>query len=157
MDSSDASVNSRMPEAMTCRLAWRRSRWLMAALCALGIATCGSLGLSGLPAPACIGLGVAAAGWIAWLLWKEASQQAVELAWIGSEGAWRAECAGDVQALRHVGTTVRGSLAVLTLADDGGGIRRYVWWPDTLDAGGRRTLRLASMAARAHEAARAGS
>jgi hypothetical protein len=32
---------------------------------------------------------------------------------------------------------------VLTLADANGKPRRYIWWPDTLDARSRRALRLA--------------
>jgi hypothetical protein len=45
--------------------------------------------------------------------------------------------------LRHVSASFRSGLVVLTLIDAGDRRRRYIWWPDTLDAHGRRALRLA--------------
>lgn len=166
MDSSDASANSRLmaeasarvrsPDGFGCRLEWRRSRWMMASLCLLAVAACGSLWLSNLPPTACIaGDGVVAA-WLVWLLWREASRPPAELAWVGGDTTWQVVRGGTTRSLRHVETTFRGSLAVLTLVDDTEGHReRYVWWPDTLDASARRSLRLAATAMRSNEARRA--
>jgi toxin CptA len=91
-----------------------------------------------------------------WLLRRESRRLRCKLTWPGGDADWRIECEGREESLRHVDASIRGGIAVLTLAD-GNGRRRYVWWPDTLDAKGRRALKLA-LAARASAAtAQAGS
>ena len=135
MSSSEASS--------PCRLEWRRSRWLPVALCVLAVAAIIALWLSDIPRLAC-GIGsalvLAHAGW---LLHREAHRPDCVLSWIGGEAPWQVECDGRVESLRFVGANLRGGLVVLTLADADDNPRRFVWWPDTLDARGRRALRLA--------------
>jgi len=145
MDSFDASA--------TCRIEWRRSRWMIALLLLLGLAGGVSPWLSDLPRAACAGADLLVVGYLAWALRREALRQPCSLAWAGGDAPWRVECDGKVAAFRHVDAKVPGGLAVLTLADEAGGRRtRHVWWPDTLDAASRRSLRLASIAARGDEA-----
>ena len=135
MTSSDAFL--------PCRLEWRPSRWLMPALCALAAAAIAALWMSALPPVAC-GLGSAATvAYAAWLLRHESRRPNCSLSWAGGDADWHVECAGRSESLHHVGATTRGGIAVLTLAEASGGRRRYVWWPDTLDARSRRALRLA--------------
>ena len=135
MSSSDASS--------PCRLEWRRSRWLPLALCVLAFAAIAALWLSALPLIAC-GIGSALIlAYGGWLLRREAHRPGCVLSWPGGDAPWQVEHDGRDESLRHVGASFRGGLVVLTLADADNKRRRYLWWPDTLDARGRRALRLA--------------
>jgi toxin CptA len=135
MSSSDASL--------PCRLEWRRSRWLPVALCVLAVAAVAALWLSDMPRIAC-GIGstcvIAYAGW---LLYHESSRQDPVLSWLGGDAPWQVEGDGRTESMQFVGASFRGGLVVLALAEETGRARRYVWWPDTMDARGRRALRLA--------------
>ncbi|MEO7477773.1 MAG: hypothetical protein ABIT64_00890 [Lysobacteraceae bacterium] len=135
MSSSGASA--------TCRLEWRRSRWLPAALFVLAAAAIASLWLSELPLLASAIGSAIVCGYIGWQLRREWTRSDGVLAWQGGDTDWQIESNGHIESLRHVGVRFRGSLVVLTLADANGKQRRYAWWPDTLDARGRRALRLA--------------
>lgn len=135
MSSSDASS--------PCRLEWRRSRWLPVALCVLAFAAIAALWLSDLPRIAC-GIGsVLVLAYAGWLLHREAHRPACVLSWPGGDAPWQVECDDHTESLRHVGASFRGGLVALTLADADNKLRHYLWWPDTLDARGRRALRLA--------------
>ena len=135
MSSSDTSS--------PCRLEWRRSRWLPVALCVLAVAATIALWLSALPLNAC-GIGsVLVLAYAGWLLRREVHRSGCVLSWPGGDAPWQLECDGRTESLRHVGASFRGGLVVLTLADAGGKPHRHLWWPDTLDARGRRALRLA--------------
>lgn len=148
MDSFDASA--------TCRIEWRRSRWMIALLASLALASGVSPWLSDLPRAACIAADAVVVAYAAWALAREAARRPCTLAWAGGEAPWRVECEGRVDSLRHVDASVRGGLAVLTLADEASGRRRrFAWWPDTLDAASRRSLRLVSMVQRGNKATRA--
>ncbi|MEO8742708.1 MAG: hypothetical protein ABI365_05890 [Lysobacteraceae bacterium] len=130
----------------TCRLEWRRSRWLPFALIVLMVAAIASLWLSVLPVIAC-GIGTAVVcGYIGWLLRRELVRSDAVLTWQGGDMDWQVESQGRSETLRHVGASFRGGLVVLKLAGANGKQRRYIWWPDTLDARGRRDLRLALQA-----------
>jgi toxin CptA len=135
MNSSGASA--------TCRLEWRRSRWLPAALCALVAAAIAALWLSGLPLIACAVGAALVVVYGGWMLRREMHRPECTLTWQGGEREWQIETNGITESLRHIGASFRGGLVVLTLADMDNAQRRYVWWPDTLDARGRRSLRLA--------------
>jgi toxin CptA len=128
----------------TCRLEWRRSRWMLALLAILGLAACASPWLSNLPRAACDAGDAVAVAYSAWLLYREIRRKPCVLARIGSDPQWQIECEGRSESARHVGAIFRGGLVVLTVADDAGRHRRFVWWPDTLGASGRRALRLAA-------------
>ena len=130
-------------ESATCRLEWRRSRWLPAALCVLAAAAIASLWLSELPLIASAIGSAIVCGYIGWQSHREWTHSDCVLAWQGGDTDWQVESNGHIESLRHVGARFRGGLVVLTLADANGKQRRYVWWPDTLDAHGRRALRLA--------------
>ena len=135
MNSSDASA--------TCRLEWRRSRWLPVALCVIALAAVAALWLSDMPRLAC-GIGSALVlAYAGWLLRRESRRPDCVLSWLGGDAPWQAECDGRTESLRFVGASFRGGLVALTLADADDKPRRYLWWPDTLDARGRRALRLA--------------
>ncbi len=144
MTSSDASS--------PCRLEWRPSRWLPAALCALAIAAVTAVWMSALPPLPCAIASAFVVAYTVWRLRRELHHSRCELTWPGGDADWRVECEGREEILRHDHASIRGGIAVLTLIDASGRRRRYVWWPDTLDARGRRAFKLA-LAARAPTAA----
>jgi len=135
MNWSDASA--------TCRLEWRRSHWLLLALCVLAVAAVAALWLSELPRVWCVAGSVLVPVYLGWLLYRELRRPDCVLSWSGGDASWQVECEGRTEALRHVGAAFRGRLVVLSLADEVGRTRRYLWWSDTLDVRGRRALRLA--------------
>jgi toxin CptA len=126
-----------------CRLEWRRSRWLTGALCILATAVVGALWLCALPRTGCIVGSVLVPVYAGWLLYRESRRSGCVLAWPGGDAPWVVECDDRTESMRHMGASFRGGLVVLSLADEAGRTRRYLWWPDTLDAAGRRALRLA--------------
>jgi len=126
-----------------CRLEWRRSRWLPVTLCVLVVAAIAALWLSDMPGIACgIGSSLVLA-YASWLLLREVRRPKCVLTWPGGDAPWQLEHDGRTESLRHVGASLRSGLVVLTLADVDNKNRRFLWWPDTLDARGRRALRLA--------------
>jgi hypothetical protein len=127
-----------------CRLEWRRSRWLPVGLCLLALAANAALWLSDMPRIACIGGSVFVSLYAGWLVFRELRRPHCILSWPGGDAPWQIECEGRIQSLRHVAANFRGRLMVLTLADETGRTRRYLWWPDTLDVRSRRALRLAT-------------
>ena len=126
-----------------CRLEWRRSRWLPVALCVLAVAAIAALLLSSLQPIGCAIGSMLVLAYVGWLLHREARRPDCELNWAGGNALWQVAYDGCTESLRHVGATYRGGLVVLTLADAKSQRRRYIWWSDTLDAHGRRALRLA--------------
>ena len=127
----------------TCRLEWRRSRWLPVALCVLASAAIAALWLSDMPRLAC-GIGsFLVLAYVGWLLHREAHRSDCVLSWLGGDAPWQVECDGHAESLRHGSANFRGGLVALTLVDADNKLHRYLWWPDTLDARGRRALRLA--------------
>jgi toxin CptA len=112
-------------------------------LCVLAVAAIAALWLSDMPRIAC-GIGSALVlGYAGWLLLREVRRPNCAMSWSGGDAPWQVECGGRIEPLRHVGARFRGGLVVLTLADADNKPCRYLWWPDTLDARGRRSLRLA--------------
>lgn len=127
----------------TCRIDWRPSRWLACALLALGTAAALSLWLSALP------LAVQLPGMLtalvagAHLARRHRALPALAVDWLGGdEPAWVTGPRGVVRLDRIV-VGMRGPLATLAGTDARGRRQRLGWWPDTLDAAGRRQLRLA--------------
>jgi toxin CptA len=113
------------------------------ALCVLAAAAITALWMSAVPLIAC-GIGsMLVLAHLGWLLRREAHRPNCMLSWLSGDAPWQVECDGRTESLRHVGASIRGGLVVLTLASANGKPRRYLWWPDTLDARGRRALRLA--------------
>lgn len=127
----------------TFRIDWRPSRWLLAALSAIGGLAGLSLGLSDLPAlPATL----AAAGSVAWtahLVLKEARRPA-GVVMIGPATAHlHLNGSAAPEPLRDLRWQLRGPLAVLLARDDQGRRVCLDWWPDTLPPSSRRQLKLA--------------
>ena len=129
-----------------CRLEWRCSRWLPAALCVLALAAVAALWLSDMPRIACVIGSALVIAYAGWSLHRESRRRDCVLGWPGGDAPWQVECDGRAESLRHVGASFRAGLVVLVLAEETGRTRRYVWWPDTLDARDRRALRLAMRA-----------
>lgn len=123
-----------------CRLEWRPSRWLIAALLLLGLLAGGSVLTSNMPMVAAWPLALLAVGWGAWLAWREARRPARQLLWPRGD----APMTLDGESLRDPQLSWRGPLAFLRWCDDDGRIRRLSWWPDTLPSPARRELRLAA-------------
>jgi toxin CptA len=132
------------PSCWTCRLEWRPSRLLVAALGALGALAAAALMTSGLPMPAKFPAAIAAAACGAVLAAREATRAVGELAWSGHGQPAHWSCAGGAALLHDVQVLERGPLLRLQGRDPHGRMQRLLWWPDTLTRTDRRALRLAS-------------
>ncbi|MBW8366395.1 MAG: hypothetical protein K0M70_00845 [Arenimonas sp.] len=127
----------------TCRIDWRPSRWLAAALTCLGLMAALSLGLSALPAALALPGAVLAAGWGAWLARRQLQRPPCSLDWLGGdEPAYLTQRDGLIR-IDAVTVRLRGPQATLAGTDRHGRIHRLAWWPDTLPPQDRRQLRLA--------------
>lgn len=121
----------------SCRLEWRPSAWLIAALPALGVLGALSLLLSGFPRA------LTWTGALFALLWgvvgsrREAAKTPIE---IELDGATVKVDDGIVTDFR---VFWRGPLSFARWRDAERRAHRLAWWPDTLDAASRRELRLA--------------
>ena len=126
-----------------CRIDWRPSRWLGAALWSLSILAPLSLWASDLPAAAAWPLALCTAGGAAWsaLRYRRAASLSIV---VPVEG--EVTVAGE--AVEDFDVIWRGALAFLSWRDGAGRVRRLALWPDVLDPATRRELRLV-MAARA--------
>ena len=124
-----------------CRIEWRPSRVLAAALMLLGVLGAVSLLASEVPASVAwlLALGSLANG--ARLAKKEAGRPSLQLAWT-SRGL---EVEG--RKVDDPGMDWRGPMVFLRWRDADGRPCRVSWWPDTLDGHARRELRLAADAA----------
>jgi toxin CptA len=129
-------------ESLTCRIDWRPSRLLMAALGLLTALAMVSAWLSALSA------------WLAWpamaaclahglrLIGRELARPAGMIHLTGEAGVAHLNFAGGAESWTQVRVNFRGPLASLTGRDATGRMRRCLWWPDTLPAPARRQLRL---------------
>jgi toxin CptA len=124
------------------RLAWRPSRWLAVALAGLGaLGTCAVLAC-GMPRWIAIPLALLSALQGPWLArgHLRAPVRAV---------AWPMDGDPTIDGARMEGVRLhwRGPLAFLCYRDAAGRDHRLAWWPDTLQGGQRRELRLAAASA----------
>lgn len=134
----------------TFRIDWRPSRWLPRALRLLGLLAGLSLLLSAVPA----GLGwplaalAVAEGWR--LARREEGRPPLALV---ATGATLRIMNGSEEgaALQAPRLREQGPLTLLCATLPGGRSLRLAWWPDTLDATGRRQLRLAVAATPRHD------
>lgn len=124
----------------TCRLEWRPSRLLAAALVLLGLLAAGAAVVSEMPAraawllaAACLLHGISNA-------WRSLQPPAQMLVWNGRSGVVTLD--GTVLAVPSL--SWRGPIAVLRWRGPDARARTLVWWPDTLPAPRRRELRLAA-------------
>lgn len=121
-----------------CRLEWRPSIWLMAALALLGLLAPLSIALSDIPLVLAVPGGAAAALWALVQLLRERRRQHREVVIAAFPSPLRVdgmvveqmqlECRGPLTVLAWSGTLGRGHL---------------LFWPDTLSRAQRRELRLA--------------
>lgn len=136
MNSSNASLH--------CRLEWRPSRWRSVALLILGVLAIGSLWLSALPWWGFLIASVVLIAYLFVVIRNDVRRASVQLAWAGGAAPVMVIRANQEEECMFVALHARGGLVVLTLKDGDGRKQRWVWWPDTLDAAGRRALRLAA-------------
>lgn len=122
-----------------CRLEWRPSRLLAAALALLGVLAALALIGSEIPLPLSMPLALLAVGEGMRLARRECLRPKRLLA-IGGDGT----ATLDGQAITGLSVEWRGSLAFMRFVDTAGRPRRLAWWPDTLPAPSRRELRLAA-------------
>ena len=127
----------------TCRIDWRPSRWLAAALVALGLMAAVSLWLSALPPAWSVPAALVALAEGLRLARAHLRRPPLALDGLGGDAPAYLTSAGGVTRLDGVSVRLRGPLATLAGSDARGRVRRLGWWPDTLDAAGRRQLRLA--------------
>lgn len=126
-----------------CRIEWRPSRWLTAALWSLALLAPLSLWASGLPGPMAWPLALCAAGGAAWSALRHRRAAPLSIL-VPADG----EVTVAGQAVEGFEVIWRGALAFLSWRDGAGRRRRLALWPDVLAPATRRELRLV-MAARA--------
>jgi toxin CptA len=124
----------------SCRLEWRPSRWLVAALVCLSLLAAFSLVNSQLPALSSWPLAALAFGVGLRRALAEWRRPIHRLVLPGDERSARVD---DVP-VEGLQVEWRGVLAFARWQDRNGNTARLVWWPDTLPADKRRELRLAA-------------
>jgi toxin CptA len=140
MPNSMPSSNS----SSTCRIDWRPSRWLAAALLALGMIAALSLWLGALPmAVKLVAMPLALAEG-ARLARRHLAAAPLAVDWLGGDEPAFVTGPMGVIHLENIVVRFRGPLATLAGTDPQGRVHRLAWWPDTVDAAGRRQLRLAA-------------
>ena len=145
MTSSNASLH--------CRLEWRPSRWLLVGFPLLAVLAMVSIWLSSLPMWACVAVSVSIVAYATVRFRQEMRREPVGIAWVGGDAPivvehGALEQGGRSEEFRFVALNFRAGLVVLCVADEHGRRSRWVWWPDTLGARGRRALRLAARVGR---------
>ncbi|MGN7917314.1 MULTISPECIES: hypothetical protein [unclassified Lysobacter] len=133
MPNSTVSSNRSGP----CRLEWRPSRLLAAALIVLGLAAALSLWFSECPRAVAGPLAVLALAWALYSARRELRRPPQRLVIAGERASL------DELPITELRLQWRGWLARLDFTGPDGQGRRLLWWPDRLDARGRRELRLA--------------
>jgi len=128
------------PASGPCRLEWRPSRWLLAALLILALLAPVSVLASGLPRAWAWPLALAALGWGIASVRRQARRPVRRLVLAADGGEL------DGHALRGWSVAWRGPLAFVRAVDGQGRCHRLAWWPDTLPPAARRELRLAALA-----------
>ncbi|MFT4257457.1 MAG: hypothetical protein QM599_10930 [Pseudoxanthomonas sp.] len=127
-------------EAPMCRLDWRPSRWLLAALAVIALLAAFSVLASEMPRIAAWPLALAALGYGAWLIRREAMQPVRCMVFPGNASPVLL----DGQPLDDVRVHWRGPLAFVQWWQADGRAGRLSFWPDTLPPAPRRELRLAA-------------
>lgn len=124
-----------------CRLEWRPSCWVIAALVALGVLSACSVLISEMPRHVAWPLALLAVGYGTWLAWRESQRRVRQLVWtIGGFPSL------DGEELQTAHLEWRGPLAFLHWRDAQRAVHRLSWWPDTLPMSARRELRLVAEA-----------
>ncbi|UKE74893.1 hypothetical protein [Xanthomonas graminis] len=137
------------PPSAPCRLEWRPSRWLLAALALLSVLAPLSILGSDMPRACAWPAAALAVLYAAWLLRREARREPRALL-LPAQGSVAASVDGQPVAALQVDW--RGPLAFVRWRDADGRAGRLAWWPDTLPPPARRELRLAAQARAASSA-----
>ena len=124
----------------TCRLEWRPSRLLVAILAGLGVLGACSVLASELPRVAAWMLAAAAVVYAALLCARHLRTKGVSVTWNGRAGT----ATIDGAAAEEASLRWRGPIAFLHWREGGRRRRCLAFWPDVLDPGRRRELRLAT-------------
>jgi toxin CptA len=135
--SSNASAGSR---TTGCRIEWRPSRWLLAALALIAILAAFSLFESQLPRWLAWALAPLVLGYAAWTIRREARRPVREFVFPGNASPVLL----DGRPVEGVSVHWRGPLAFVRWRGRDGRAGRLGWWPDTLPPAQRRELRLAA-------------
>ena len=136
------------PTSAPCRLEWRPSRWLLAALLILVLLAPLSVLGSDLPRGFAWPLALAAGACAMRSAWREAGRAPRLLVLAATTAAQMPPDTLDGRPMHACRISWRGPLAFVHVVDRQGRAERLVWWPDTLPPARRRELRLA-VAARA--------
>ena len=131
-------------ESSTFLIEWRPSWLLCGAIRCLGVAAAISLCLSALPFAARIPLALLAFGYGLGQARREALRPRFTLGVTTGPAGLLLVRDHERKLLASPLIRVRGPLASVSGRGEDGRIRRALWWPDTLPAGSRRALRLAS-------------
>lgn len=124
----------------TCRVEWRPSRLLAAALPALGAMGAFAACASEMPRAAAVPLAATCLLHGAWAALRSMQASSRTLVWNGHAGT--ATLDGVLLAMPRLHW--RGPIAILCWRADSWRGGRLVWWPDTLPASRRRELKLAA-------------
>ena len=129
-----------------CRLEWRPSRWLLAALLILSLLAPLSVLGSDISRVFAWPLAVVAGVYGLWLLRREAGRATRQLVLAATHASGGQPDTLDGRPLQSCRIAWRGPLAFIHLTDGDGRSERLAWWPDTLPPPLRRELRLAATA-----------
>jgi toxin CptA len=129
-------------ESSSCRIDWRPSRWLLAAIAVLTGLAVVSIVLSAIPAWPALGLALVCVGHGVALVRREAFRPGVSVHLTSEPGLARLNLPHGVESWTQAQVSFRGPLASLSGRDGAGSKRRLLWWPDTLPAPARRRLHL---------------
>jgi toxin CptA len=124
--------------SVPCRFELRPSRWLIGAMLAMAVLAPFAVLVSEMPRWAAWPLAACAAGYGAYLAWREAKLPVRKVV-VGSDDVVTIDGVA-VEAMR---VDWRGPLAFIVWRDAEGRLQRRSLWPDTLSAAQRRELRLA--------------
>ena len=131
-------------ESSNCRIDWRPSRLLCAGLVSMGVLAAIALWMSAFPLPARIPLALLALAYGPWLARREARRANFCMHLNGAAKLLVLRQGDRSETLSKVRVLVRGPLARVTGLTEDGRSRDLLWWPDTLCASSRRSLRLAA-------------
>ena len=132
-------------ESSNCRIDWRPSQLLCAGLVCLGVLAATAFWMSAFPLPARIPLALLALGYGPWLARREARREKFCMHLNGAAKLLVLRHGDRTETMSKVRVLVRGPLARVSGMTVDGRRRDLLWWPDTLCASSRRSLRLASL------------
>lgn len=127
-----------------CLLEWRPSRLLRGAVVLLGMLAALSLWHSNLPRPLAVAGAVLALAEGRRLARRLRHQPPFEFRWAGPGHPAELNFPDGSRVLHAVRVDFRGPIARVSGRDPAGRMQHWQWWPDTLPAASRRSLRLAS-------------